>query len=252
MLKLLILAVEVFLLILFIMPLPIINPGNIAGIAFCSVLIAVTLFHKSFFRMLKTLWTNGGAGRGVLIALTVFIMVGAIYAGVLSFKMYKAMSNAPEKTDLIVVLGCQVRGETPSRMLRHRLDTAYEAMQKHPDALCVVSGGKGSDELISEAEAMRRYLVEKGADESRIVMEDKSTNTFENIKFSFEITDKLGYDRDITIVTDGYHQYRAGLIARKQGAENVTSYSAPTEFKFQATYWVREWMGLSRFFVLGR
>ena len=199
MLKLIILAVEVFLLILFIMPLPIINPGNIAGIAFCSVLIAVTLFHKSFFRMLKTFWTNGGSGRGVLIALTVFIMVGAIYTGVLSFKMYKAMSNEPEKTDLIVVLGCQVRGETPSRMLRHRLDTAYEAMQKHPDALCVVSGGKGSDELISEAEAMRRYLVEKGADESRIVMEDKSTNTFENIKFSFEITDKLGYDRDITI-----------------------------------------------------
>ena len=175
-----------------------------------------------------------------------------LYAGVLSFKMYKAMSDEPQKTELIVVLGCQVRGETPSRMLRHRLDTAFDAMQKHPDALCVVSGGKGSDELISEAEAMRRYLVAKGADESRIVMEDKSTNTFENIKFSFEITDKLGYDRDITIVTDGYHQYRAGLIARKQGAENVTSYSAPTEFKFQATYWVREWMGLSRFFVLGR
>lgn len=252
MLKLIILVLEVFLLILFIMPLPIINPGNIAGIAFCSVLIAVTLFHKSFFRMLKTLWTNGGAGRGVIIALAVFVTACVLYAGVLSFKMYKAMSNEPEKTELIVVLGCQIRGETPSRMLRHRLDTAYEAMQKHPDALCVVSGGKGSDELISEAEAMRRYLVEKGADESRIVMEDKSTNTFENIKFSFEITDKLGYDRDITIVTDGYHQYRAGLIARKQGAENVTAYSAPTELKFRATYWVREWMGLSRFFVLGR
>ena len=252
MLKIIILAIEVFLLILFIMPLPIINPGNAVGIAFCSVLIALTIFHKPFFQLLKSIWTHGGAGRGVLIALTVFVTVGAVYAGVLSFKMYKAMSNEPEKTDLIVVLGCQVRGETPSRMLRHRLDTAYEAMQKHPEALCVVSGGKGSDELIPEAEAMRRYLVEKGADESKIVMEDRSTNTFENIKFSFEITDKLGYDRDITIVTDGYHQYRAGLIARKQGAENITAYSAPTEFKFQATYWVREWMGLSRFFVLGR
>ena len=252
MLKLLILAIEVFLLILFIMPLPIINPGNIAGMVICSLLIAATIFNKPFFSLLKTIWTHGGAGRGIMIASVVFVTACVLYAGVLSFKMYKAMSNAPEKTDLIVVLGCQVRGETPSRMLRHRLDTAYEAMQKHPDALCVVSGGKGSDELISEAEAMRRYLVAKGADESRIVMEDKSTNTFENIKFSFQITDKLGYDRDITIVTDGYHQYRAGLIARKQGAENVTSYSAPTEFKFQATYWVREWMGLSRFFVLGR
>ncbi len=252
MLKLIILVLEVFLLILFIMPLPVINPGNAAGMVICSLLIAVTIFHKPFFRMLKSTWIHGGAGRGAIIALAVFVTACVLYAGVLSFKMYKAMSNEPEKTELIVVLGCQVRGETPSRMLRHRLDTAYEAMQKHPDALCVVSGGKGSDELISEAEAMRRYLVAKGADESRIVMEDKSTNTFENIKFSFELTDKLGYDRDITIVTDGYHQYRAGLIARKQGAESVTAYSAPTELKFRATYWVREWLGLSRFFVLGR
>ncbi|MBR3026447.1 MAG: YdcF family protein, partial [Oscillospiraceae bacterium] len=84
MLKLIILVLEVFLLILFIMPLPIINPGNIAGIAFCSVLIAVTLFHKSFFRMLKTLWTNGGAGRGVIIALAVFVTACVLYAGVLS------------------------------------------------------------------------------------------------------------------------------------------------------------------------
>ena len=252
MLKLIILVLEVLLLILFIMPLPIINPGNIAGMVICSLLIAVTLFHKPFFAMVKNVWSGGGAGRGVIIAAALFITVCVLYTGVLSFKMYKAMSNEPEKTELIVVLGCQVRGETPSRMLRHRLDTAYEAMQKHPDALCVVSGGKGSDELISEAEAMRRYLVAKGADESRIVMEDKSTNTFENIRFSFELTDKLGYDRDITIVTDGYHQYRAGLIARKQGAESVTAYSAPTELKFRATYWVREWLGLSRFFVLGR
>ena len=252
MLKLIILALEVLLLILFVMPLPVINPGNIVGIAFSSVLIMVTVFHKPFFRMLKTIWAHGGAGRGALIALTVFIVAGSVYAGVLSLNMYKAMSNEPQNTELIVVLGCQVRGETPSRMLKHRLDTAYEAIKKHPEALCVVSGGKGSDELISEAEAMRRYLVAKGADESRIVMEDKSTNTFENIKFSFELTDKLGYDRNVTIVTDGYHQYRAGLIARKQGAENVTAYSAPTELKFRAAYWVREWLALTRFFIVGR
>ena len=98
---------------------------------------------------------------------------------------------------------------------------------------------------------MRRYLVEKGADESRLIMEDKSTNTFENIKFSFAITDKLGCGRDITIVTDGFHQYRASLIAKQEGARNVTAYSANTQSKYVPTYWVREWLGLTHFFVFG-
>lgn len=165
--------------------------------------------------------------------------------------MYQAQENEPKETDLIIVLGCKVKGERPSRMLRRRLDAAYEAMQKHPDALVVLSGGKGSDEKISEAEGMRRYLVEKGADESRLIMEDKSTNTFENIKFSFAITDKLGCGRDITIVTDGFHQYRASLIAKQEGAKNVTAYSANTQPKYVPTYWVREWLGLTHFFVFG-
>ena len=124
-------------------------------------------------------------------------------------------------------------------------------MQKNPEAVCVVSGGKGSDEKISEAEAMRRYLVDKGLDESRIIMEDKSTSTFENIKFTFAITDKLALGRDITIVTDGFHQYRASLIAKKEGAGEVKAYSAHTEPRYAPAYWVREWLGLTHFFVFG-
>lgn len=248
--KYVILAVEIFLLLLFIMPIPIINEGNIAGMLFSILLILATVFFGKFCDMLGKLWGKV-PGRLLIIAVALFLTAGFTYAGILSVKMYKAQENAPQDTELIVVLGCQVRGERPSRMLRRRLDKAYEAMQKHPDALCVVSGGQGYGEKISEAEAMKRYLLEKGADENRIIMEDKSTSTFENIKFTFEITDELGCGRDITIVTDGFHQYRASLIAKQEGAENITAYSAATEARFLPTYWVREWLGLTHFWVFG-
>ncbi len=248
--KYVILGVEIFFLLLFIAPFPILNAGNIAGIAFFGILIAATAAHAQFFKLLQILWSHAW-GKGIITAFILFLIVGFTYVGILSVKMYRAQENEPKETDLIIVLGCKVKGERPSRMLRRRLDAAYEAMQKHPDALVVLSGGKGSDEKISEAEGMRRYLVEKGADESRLIMEDKSTNTFENIKFSFAITDKLGCGRDITIVTDGFHQYRASLIAKQEGAKNVTAYSANTQPKYVPTYWVREWLGLTHFFVFG-
>ncbi|WP_295157456.1 YdcF family protein [uncultured Ruminococcus sp.] len=248
--KYVILAVEIFFLLLFIIPLPIFNEGNAAGILFFGLIIAATAFFKPFCKLLGRLWGHI-PGKILIVAAALLLLGGLTYAGILSYKMFRAQENAPNNTELIVVLGCQVRGERPSRMLKRRLNTAYDAMQKHPDAICVVSGGKGSGENISEAEAMRRYLVEKGADESRIIMEDKSTSTFENIKFTFEITDKMGCGRDITIVTDGFHQYRASLIAKQEGAEKITAYSAHTEPRYLPTFWVREWLGLTYFYIFG-
>lgn len=249
--KYIFLAMEAFMLFTFMAAYPVLCAGNIAGILFSALLMIITANHKKFFGMIVKLWSRS-YGKAVIIGICLILLAGMVYAVLLSVRMYKAEKNEPKDTKLIVVLGCQVRGERPSRMLRRRLDAAYEAIQKHPDALCVVSGGKGPDEKISEAECMKRYLVEKGLDEGRIIMEDRSTSTFENIKFTFEITDKMGCGRNITIVTDGFHQYRAGLIARSQGAEDVTAYSAKTEARFLPTYWVREWMGLSRFFLAGK
>ena len=105
--------------------------------------------------------------------------------------------------------------------------------------------------MISEALAMKNYLLEKGMDSDRIIMEDKSTSTYENIQNSLKILDELGMSHDMTIVTDGFHQYRASLIAKAQGVENVTAYSAYTEPRYLFTYWVREWLGLTHFFMLG-
>ena len=115
---------------------------------------------------------------------------------------------------------------------------------ENPDAICIASGGKGSDEDISESECMKRTLIEKGADPSRIIMEDTSTTTIENIRNTFAITDAMGYGRDITIVTDGFHQFRASMIAKQCGAGEVSAISANTEIRFIPTYWVREWIAI--------
>ncbi len=199
---------------------------------------------------IKKIWGHG-AGKFGLIFVSTLILAGIIYVGILSILMYKAQENRPEKANVIVVLGCQVKGERPSRMLRRRLDAAITAMNDNPDTLCIVSGGKGDDEKISEALAMKNYLLEKGMDSDRIIMEDKSTSTYENIQDSLKILDELGMSHDMTIVTDGFHQYRASLIAKAQGVENVTAYSAYTEPRYLFTYWVREWLGLTHFFMLG-
>ena len=245
------LAIECFLLLLFLVPLPVICSGNIAGVLCCAVLMFVTFKWEGFVSLLHRLSQSLG-GKVLIVAAVLVIAAGLVYVTVLSVLMYKAQENRPAEAKVIVVLGCKVKGERPTRMLRRRLDAAKSAMDKYPDAICIVSGGQGSNEVISEALAMKNYLVEKGIDESRIIMEDQSTSTYENIRFSLEKLDQLGLPHEFTIVTDGFHQYRASLIAKDQGVEDVTSIPAYTEPRYLFTYWVREWLGLTYFFLAGR
>ncbi len=244
------LIIEIALIFVFIAAFPVVNAGNIAGAAVCGAAAVLTADVFGIRTALVNAWKSSLPARIGLCGAAVLFAAGIIIAAALSIGMARAMNNAPEKEPkLVIVLGCQVRGERPSRMLARRLDTAYEVMERYPGAKVVVSGGKGIDEAISEAECMKRYLVGKGADVSRIIMEDTSTTTFENISNSFAITDPMGLGRDITIVTDGFHQYRAALIAKSVGAGEVTAVSANTEVRFIPTYWVREWLALVWFKV---
>ena len=103
----------------------------------------ITANWPKFCGILSKIWGHG-AGKFGLIFVSTLILAGIIYVGILSILMYKAQENRPEKANIIVVLGCQVKGERPSRMLRRRLDAAIMAMNDNPDTLCIVSGGKGS------------------------------------------------------------------------------------------------------------
>lgn len=238
--------IEIIGLLAFLGTLPVFNSGNIAGLAVMAFLLLMTIFWDKTAEFRKS-----KAGKILTGFVATFLVLGFCYAGFLSFNMIRACLAKPEKPNMVVVLGCQLWGEEPSPMLKKRLDKAYDLLVKYPDIPVVVTGGQGDDEVISEGEGMKRYLMRRGIAEDRIIVEDKSTSTYENIRNAFEITDAMGLSRDITIATSEYHLYRASLIAKSQGAGEVTSIPSFTDFNLVPAYWVREWLGISHFFVFG-
>ncbi len=245
--RIILIVIEILAVLLFLFgSVPVFNSGNIAGAAVTGSILLITLF---WYKTAK--FRHSRAGKAVTAAVAAFYILGFGFAGFLSFNMVRACLNRPEKPNMVVVLGCQLWGEDPSPMLKKRLDKAYELLVRYPDIPVVVTGGQGDDEIISEGEGMKRYLVKRGISEDRIIVEDKSTSTYENIRNAFDITDKMGLSRDITIATSEYHVYRASLMAKAQGAGEVTSAPSFTDINLLPAYWVREWLGISHFHVFG-
>ena len=151
--------------------------------------------------------------------------------------------------DCIIVLGAQVRGSKPSVVLRHRLDTACDYLERNPRTRCIVSGGQGSNEPTSEASVMAAYLESRGIDRSRIIYEDRSTNTRENIAFSAQLLDPAT-DR-VGIVTSNFHVYRGVGIARKAGFAHVVGIAAPTTPLFLPNNLAREGFGIAKDLLAG-
>jgi len=228
----------------------IVNIGNISGVAVSGACLVIFIMFRPFTALVKRMWENP-AGKIIVSAVTALSIVCVLAALIISIFMVRTMNDRPKNDrTTLVVLGCQVKNGKPSRMLKSRLDTAYEYLSEHDTVNVVVSGGQGDDELISEAQCMRDYLVEKGISSERIFMEDKSANTEENLRFSLELIEKNGLCSDITIVTDGFHQLRAELIAKKLGV-GPNNIPAATRWYLFPTYWVREWFGNVYFIISG-
>lgn len=225
----------------------IINIGNAAGMFVCAVLFFLSVFWSRFFRFVCGHRTVRIA---CIAALTAAVLL-AVLAAVISIFMISAANRPPDEDTTVIVLGCKVRGEEPSLMLRQRIMAAYRYLDQNPSAMCIVSGGQGADELISEAESMKRVLVEHGISEDRIILEDRSTGTDENIRFSLEKMNEYGISGSVTIVTNEFHQLRAKLIADKYGLESY-SVSARTSLWLLPTYWLREWFGVCYQIVFGQ
>ena len=142
----------------------------------------------------------------------------------------------------VIVLGAGVNGTRPSLMLQDRIDAAYRYLTAHPDSICIVSGGQGSGEDISEAECMFRELSAMGIDPERIWMEDQSASTQENIAFSMElIKNRSGtLPERAGLVSNEFHLCRARLTARRQGL-TVSGIPAHTSWvSLKINYYLRE------------
>ncbi|MCM1388232.1 MAG: YdcF family protein [Bacillus sp. (in: Bacteria)] len=149
----------------------------------------------------------------------------------------------------LIVLGAQVKEKGPSAALKFRLDTACDYLMENENTICIVSGGQGANEPHSEAQGMRDYLVEKGIPENRIIMEDKSTDTSENIAFSARFLD-MENDR-VGIVTNNFHVFRGVHLAKHLGIQNVCGIAAPSNIYFQLNNMVREFFGIMKDLVCG-
>lgn len=175
------------------------------------------------------------------VGITVFVLIES--------QVILSMNTKPqENLDYVMVLGAGIRGTTPTRPLRLRIQTAYDYMMNNPDTILIASGGQGNDEQISEAACIRNTLVEMGLDESRILIEDKSRDTIENIRNSYElIPDK---DSEVGIVTNSFHIWRSVSIARSEGYDHVSGVPAKTLMPVGIHYVVREFFGYLKWKLL--
>ena len=171
-----------------------------------------------------------------------------LYCITVSAFMVYAMIPCESDNATAVVLGAQVKPWGPSALLQQRIDAAIDYLALNPDASAVVTGGKGDDEPVSEAECMRENITASGISEDRIYTEEQATNTDENIRYSLKIIEENGLNSDIAIVTDSYHQLRARIIAHKVNREisisPIITKSNFTGIIAYPTYFVREWIAI--------
>ena len=133
-------------------------------------------------------------------------------------------AEAAPGADYCLILGAQMKSHGPSDVLRRRLDAAIWYLEENPDTIAIVSGGQGVNEPVSEAAGMYEYLTAYGIDSARILLEDQSSDTMENMRFSSALIDKS--EDSVVLVTNNFHVFRAVSIARKAGYQKLDALAA--------------------------
>ncbi len=217
----------------------ILNIGNGLGMLFFGCLFLWGVFQNKLIEKGRAhKWAK--ALRGVLITgYAVFTLFFAFESALI----VNAINATPPSDATLVILGCSVNGETPSQMLRLRIDAAEKFMKENPESKAVLSGGQGPGEDITEALCMYRELTARGISPDRLYMEEHSTSTRENVAFSKEIILREKLNTKVAVVSNNFHLYRASLSVKAAGLE-FHSVSAFTPYPLLATYVMREYMGI--------
>ena len=203
-----------------------------------ALIVAGLLTRANLPRWLRYAWRAAlSAGLALLIGLECLVISGM-------------SATAPPGLDYIVVLGASVYADGPSPALIRRVNGVMAVLDDHPDALIIASGGQGPNEPISEAQCIRDELVKRGVDPGRILLEDRSRNTWENMVCSKALIDRE--DAAVGLVTNNYHVWRSVRTAKRAGLTNVhgiaAEYTGPTLLHFM----VREAFSITVAFLRGR
>ena len=204
----------------------------------------------SWFWILLSLWyvllavlTDILPDWGDYIILAVQIVFVTVFVVVEIFILCANVSLPQKNLDYIIVLGAQIRGTVITGTLRRRLDKAFSYMQKNPETICIVTGGQGKGESVTEAKAMADYLTGCGISEERILLENQSTSTYENLANSYELLEHDEKDR-VGIVTNNFHVYRSVKYAKMVGFQNVYAIAAGCDVVLFLNYMVREFFAV--------
>ena len=187
-----------------------------------------------------------------LKALLALVLAGALsFSLLLGVVLYGARDLVVGSPQVMVVLGCRVQPWGPSVLLQDRLNEAADYLADNPDMTVVVSGGQGSNEP-----TMADYLVEKGIDGERILLEDASHSTFQNLRNSARLLEETGYDLDetgVVVVSNGFHLTRVRMLAERTGFGEISTLAAPTShLPSRLKMYIREPLALVKSFVFDR
>lgn len=242
---------------IFIIYFILVNTFSSRKISFSGIFLAIGIFLITYHFLkekIKLIEKLKAPIKFTKICITIGLVICILIEGAIIFY---PKSNV-EKVEYILVLGAGLSNRSQiSITLKDRLDKAilnYNETGK--DSYIIVSGGQGPDEDLSEAEAMKNYLSDKGIPIDKIIMENKSTSTYENFKFSKvkieEHSNKEVRDLNIKVVTTDFHALRSNLIAKRTGYGEVNFYTSKSLWYLVPTNYVREIFALGKSFILDR
>ena len=231
------------------------------GILFIGYFFIESLFIGVNFHSLLWCWAVGG-GVCILFAFLTFkygklpipkwlfrvsVVLIAIAFAFFCFVEALIISHMGKKgeagLDFIIVLGAKVnRNSVPSKPLYWRIDAAEEYLNENPDTVAILSGGQGSDEPISEAQCMYNELTKRGIEPSRLILEDKSTDTNENIRNSLKL---MPEDAEFGVLSNNFHVYRAVRISEKISGRKVSGIASQYKDALLIHYMAREAVGIT-------
>ena len=198
-----------------------VNAGNLLGLGLGFLLLLYGIFRRR-------------------LPLCLVAVSGAMILG--------QAGKEPEQEGTVIILGCGVRGETPSLMLRTRIEAARTYLLAHPAAKAVCTGGLGERATISEALCIYRELVAAGIEAERLYIEDRSVSTSENLLYAGEIAQKEGLPQPWVIISSEFHVYRAAHMAERLGIPAQTL-GAHTPRWLLPTYFLRECLAVMKEWV---
>lgn len=187
----------------------------------------------------------GERGRGPAASAAIAGLSAAAAPGVLLLAFDTARRTVARRNrgraGTVVVLGCALRGEEPSEMLRLRLDRAERVARRGgpggaPTVVCC--GGIGEDQDIAESTVMARWLTARGV--ADVVEEPDSTSTEENLANAAPLVPR----GPVIVVTSDFHVFRTRALARRAGLGDWRVEGAATPTRYWSTSVLREFLAL--------